>query len=165
MTQLEELGLTEVPSIKSVSPLCPFIRLSFYKINLQHPLTPHPALTDLALIGEKTDYIWSCCREERWDCLPHRMATSGDPECAWPQYVMTAHTFLDFIPSLSSARSQELSWLTSPPQIPLLPHSDSSHGDPSWKGLRVLYSFYVQVSSCHLLPAALLVLSLKAYPR
>lgn len=152
MTQLEELGLTEVPSIKSVSPPCPSIRLSFYKINL-NPNTTTTTLTDLALIGEKTDSIWSCRTEGRWGCLPHRTATSGDPgttaqpECAWLQYVLTAHTLLDFIPSLSSARSLGLSWLTSPPQIPLLPHSDKFTWGPSWEGLRVLYSFYVQVSS------------------
>lgn len=114
MTQLEELGLTEVPSIKSVSPLCPSTRLSFYKINL-NPHTTTTALTDLALIGEKTDSIWSCRTEGRGaashieqPCLvtlePWLSQSVPGPTC-----VLTAHTLFDFIPSLSSAGSLGLS--------------------------------------------------------
>lgn len=123
----------------------------FTKLIFTPPTTT--ALTDLALIGEKTDSIWSCRTEGRWGCLPHRTAMSGDPgtmtqpECAWPHVCTDGSHSYNFIPSLSSTRSLGLHWLTSPPQIPLLPHSDSSHGHPPEKDFRVLYSFYVQMSS------------------
>lgn len=47
----------------------------------------------------------------RWGCLPHSTAMSGDPgtttrlfqSVPGPTCVLTAHTFLDFIPSLPSS--------------------------------------------------------------
>lgn len=109
MTQLEDLGLTEVPSIKSVSPSCPSIGLSFfYKINLQPPTT----LTDLALIGEKTNSIWSCCAEGDVGAASHielsRLVTLEalfSQSVPGPSCVLTAHTLSDFTPIPSTARS------------------------------------------------------------
>lgn len=107
MTQREELGITEVLSIKEVGPSCPSIVLSFCKINLQ---PPH--CTDRFGSHWKENYI-QLDLMHRGEC---RVASHIELPCLVPlepllsqsvpspTCVLTAYTFSDPIPFLSSAR-------------------------------------------------------------